>query len=431
MSRGNAKSLFAEIIRRSAWVTLGSVLGRALPILASMLLSRTLGLQKFAIVGIVMTWASIVPSLTTWGIGLVATQTVARYGSASYRIVFRWSIFSAACALVVLHGLLLLCGSGWITVLYPQIQMTEIGPGVLAIGIASSFFVLIQAFLNGAHRPKTLSLLLALSGLLQGVALFVAGIQKDVEHLVTYVLAAFLFNVGASYVLLRPILREHSEVSGPDFITFKSWLRQILPSIGASAAVAPVAFVCASMLANETDGMRQLGAFFALEQLSMLLTYVPSLVVQSTVPVLASLVVEDKNKAFHYVRKMAGYQVAVLAVLIFAAVLSAQFVLTLYGQLVDFRSAYLVMLLNVFITVPLATLGAYIQATGRFSLGSTLNLTWAAVFVLGSYYLQKFGCTGIQVARLLATCVLGFGTAAVFYRVLRQEKNTEYGQARC
>jgi O-antigen/teichoic acid export membrane protein len=396
-----------------------------------MLLSRGLGLQKFAIVGIVMTWASIVPSLTTWGIGLVATQTLARYGSASYRTVFRWSIFSAAFALVVLHGLLLLCGAGWINVLYPQVQMSEIGSSVLAIGIASSFFVLIQAFLNGAHRPKTLSLLLALSGLLQGIALFVAGIQKDVEHLVTYVLMAFVFNVAVSYLLLRPILREQPEVSNRDFMTFKSWLRQILPSIGASAAVAPVAFICASMLANETDGMRQLGAFFALEQLSMVLTYIPSLVVQSTVPVLASLVAEDKNKAFYYVRKMAGYQIAVLAVLVFVASISAQYVLTLYGQLVEFRSAYLVMLLNVFITVPLATLGAYIQATGRFSLGSGLNLAWAASFVLGSFYLQQFGCTGIQVARLLATCVLGLGTAAVFYKLLRQDKDTELGQASC
>lgn len=402
-------------------MTMGSVAGRALPILAGMLLSRTLGLQKFAVVGIVMTWAAIVPSMTTWGIGLVATQTLARYGTPSYRSVVCWGFGSAFVALLVFHGLILLGGANWITAVYPGIQISNVGSSALAIGIASSIFVLIQAFLNGAHRPKILSFLLAFLGVLQGFALMLAAVRRDVVHLVDYLLSAFLLNAVISSIALWTVVKEQVKTSRENPITLRSWLSQILPSIGASAAVAPVTFVCASMLGDEVDGMRQLGAFFALEQIAMMLTYIPTLMVQSTVPVLASLISENKRKAFDYVSKMASYQFAVLALLIVIAALTSKFVLGAYGQLLDFQTPYLLMLLNIIISVPLATLGAYLQATGRFSLGSMLNVAWAVAFLVASFYLQHNGCTGIQIARLLATCVLGVGTVLVFCIMLRHE----------
>jgi len=413
-------SVFREILRRSIWVTAGSIIGRALPLLAGVILTRTFGLEKFAVIGLVLTWIAVVPSLTTWGIGLVATQMMASRGADYYFDIVKWSVLSSLFALVLIQLLLFSIGGSWLAKIYPGIPITDIGPATLATGVCTSIFVLIQAFFNGAHQPKKLAGLLATSGILQGLALGCLVLQGDISNGPLFVLiGAFITSAiaGISFYSILMGNRDSRKSAGLDVVL---WLRKIIPAILSSASVAPVTFICASMITASADGPRELGAFFALEQIGMVLTYIPTLIAQSTVPVLSRLIQEDEGKAVSYVLRMAKYQFLALAAVLCVAVATAPILLSLYGQLSDFRYAYFLLLANVLISVPLGTIGTYLQAAGKFVTGSVLNFVWAGLFVVASILLREGGAAGIEASRLIATCLLGVLTLVLIYLSVRR-----------
>lgn len=414
------RSIAHEILRRSIWVTLGSVIGRALPLLASVLLSRQRGLENFAVVGLVLTWMAVIPSLTTWGIGLVATQTMASQGKDYYRAIVKRSVLSALIGMVIVHTLIWTLGKPWMSKIYPGLSIEKIGPTALAAGAFASFFVLIQAFLNGCHQPKKLSALLAMSGLVQGLALCSVLFARDTESGTVYLAIAAAFTTCFASVVILVDMKNSPPLQDIPDTNLRQWLRKVIPAILSSATVAPITFICASMIASTSGGARELGAFFALEQVGMLLTYVPSLISQSTVPVLSTLVRDDERKAIAYVLKMAKYQFLLLAAMFIAAVPTAPFLLGVYGQLSDFRPAYFLLLTYVLIFVPLGTIGSYLQAAGKFVTGSVLNIIWALVFLGSSTVLRPHGAAGIELARVVATCALGIGTVIVLYLSIRR-----------
>lgn len=406
-------AVLKEIMRRSAWVTVGSVIGRALPIAASMTLAHKMGLGSFALVGLILTWAAIMPSLTTAGIGLVVTQLMAHLGTGFYKSVLKKGVITAIVAIAAVLGAIGLVGEETLSRIYPGMGLEKLSWGVLAIGVLSCFFHLTVSFFSGAHKPRTQSLFLAVLGIGQGIALWVAVLTSRPDSVVINLMVAYGVVISvAIYVVYRTIYNQAGEKTFQ--IGWSGWTRKVVPAILSTATVSPVALVCASFLADEPGGARELGAFFALEQLSMFITYVPSLIVQSSLPVISSEFGRSRWAAARHAFVMAGCQFAVLVVIVAVSIAFAGHILALYGELREYKDAFSVMLFNLLLTVPLATIGIYFQASGRFATGSVINLIWSFVFMMGSYLLQTEGVVGIQIARFIATVVLAVTTFLLF-----------------
>jgi len=425
------RSLLREVARRTAWITAGTVVGRLMPLAGTVLLSRTLGLQDYATVGTIVAWGAIASSVTTAGTAAVTTQALAGVADsrAAASSIIRKSMIAAILAVALLAAALCVSGPRLMEAILPGVVPAALAGIALVVGVAASFFQLFQGILNGLHRPRSNALLTAGGGVLQGIALALGAYLGSVENaVVLYALALGVATLaGGGGVLLQ--LPPQSATPGAIPASPVSWQgfmkRALIVTVG-TGLVAPVTFFCASLLVDEVDGRRQLGAFFLLEQLHGIIAYLPMLITQSSLPVLAAeLSRKGSNGAATYMRKVLMIKAAAALALAAVGYLLTDIVLGVYGDdFASFDRAYHFMLLNAVLMVPLASVGGFVIARGAFLTGCAMNLLWAVVFVALSRAAQDDGCAGIQLARLMATGVLCVFSIGYMAHYLRKEPAT-------
>lgn len=426
-------SLLREVARRTAWITAGTAVGRLMPLAGTVLLSRTLGLEGYATVGTIVAWGTIAGSITTAGTAAVTAQALAGVAGnrAAASSIIRKSMIAAMLAVAVLVAALCLSGPQLMEVILPGVVPAALGGIALAIGVAASFFQLFHGIFNGLHKPRSGALLLAGCGALQGAALAQGAYLASAENaIVLYALALGVATLaGGGGVLLQlpppsatPGAARGSPVSWPGFIK-----RAVVVTVG-TGLVAPVTFFCASLLADEVDGRQQLGAFFLLEQLHGIIVYLPMLIAQSSLPVLASeLGRKGSSAAITYMRNVLIIKAVAALALAVVGYLLTDVVLGAYGaDFASFDRAYHFMLLNAVLMVPLASVGVFVIVRGAFLTGCLMNLLWAVVFVALSLTGQDDGCAGIQLARLMATTVLGIFSLGYMAHYLRKTAATTF-----
>ncbi|MDE2367976.1 MAG: hypothetical protein KGN16_03315 [Burkholderiales bacterium] len=419
--------MWRELLHRSAWLAAGSAFGRLLPLLALISSGHRFDAQGYATVSAAYSWAGVAMSLSSAGL---ATVMVQRLGAIDDRRLQRALVSyygrRAAAASLALAMLAAAFGApGLARIFGPTIDPSAALPAAIAGAMWSQVAVAVAA-LNGCHRARAASGVLAACGLLQGGAMAAALIASPRPLVTAWAIAAG--SAAAAAIAWRQLRRllggrllsAASEAPPPPAVPLRA--HPVLWHTLASAAVLPVAFFASSFVAQGPDGTHQLALYFALEQVYQIVVYLPAVMGQTLLPMVARQLhaqADAERQLMHRLTRLALLAAAIG--LLLAALLgsvAAALVHLLHNPVVRPDDAWALrwMVAAASLAFSLSLLGGAMLGRGQIMNAGQLNLMWALIFVGTAVALASHGTTGLQCARVTASVVLIGATAWMLQR---------------
>lgn len=403
-----------ELMSRSAWLTAGSLVGRLAPYAVLIALGRRLDAVAFASLSIAFAWASVAASLATAALGTVTTQRLAADGGPARRMLALRALRHGATWAGLLSMAVAAVGAPAVSRAFGgHLDPAAFWPA-LVHGLAWSLTLLIAAMLNGLHAVRRSALLQGAGGLSQALGMgvgFVAG----------HDLAALLWGlaIGSAASLAMGLALLHRALPAPQPLPSQLPPRaglDVLWSTLANATVTPVAFAAAALVSRHDAPPGDLAQYQALEQIHQLLLYIPGLVGQALLPLLAA---HDRSAHAQRALRPWVYRSAV-AGLLFAAMMSWQPAWLLHAignpALNDIWATRW-MLFNASLALTLSLLHNDLMARRLYAPTALLSLLWAAMFLgLGSVF---GGVAGMQAGRFVASLLLFAAVCALTSRPIR------------
>ena len=398
-----------RMVRGAFWSLMGTVASRGLMLSALVIVARMVGKEQFGELGIVRSTIASLGALAGVGLGITATKHIADFRQTdperAGRIVTlaeRMSLSAAAAVSLVLF----LC-SPWIA---SRLLNAPHLAGLLGIGCLLLVLEVLKGIqigtLAGLEAFKPMAVV-TLFGSIGAFPVLLAGAYWGGIHGVVWglVASALLQCVLNRIVIGRELHRARIPL-GPS-----GWVQEwpvlwhfSLPAVISATMVGPVNWACITMLANQPGGYAELGVFEAAGQWRTLVSYVSTIVMGSSLPVLSQLYSEGRKRQFKKAL-FSQFLFNTTLTIVLAAVIAllAGRVVGLYGS--DFEDAANVlqlMMLTSCVMVAAQVAGMVNKSTGTLWYGVSLNMIWAIVVILSSYWLVSRGAMGLTVAQLIA-----------------------------
>jgi O-antigen/teichoic acid export membrane protein len=279
--------------------------------------------------------------------------------------------------------------------------------------------------LYGLERFRTAALVNLFRGLV-GLPMLASGLWWGGMRgaIAAMTLTAFLTWVLAQGAVLKecsnqgiPISWQHARAELHTLWTFS------LPAFIASALVGPTTWLGNTVLVNHVNGYTELGAFNAANQWRNAALLLPTILGQTVMPILASLLGQrDRAGARRVVLYSTGTSLGAAVPLAVVFVLWRKVIMGLYGVGFPPYASVLVLLA---ITLLLQTLqmpiGQVIVASGRMWLGAATNLAWSLAFLAAAWLLigRGMGALGLALSYFLSYLIHSVWTGWFGARLLR------------
>jgi O-antigen/teichoic acid export membrane protein len=169
--------------------------------------------------------------------------------------------------------------------------------------------------------------------------------------------------------------------------------------------VTPVLWLCNAILVNQPGGYAQMGLFDAANQWRMAILFLPGVVGQVVLPMLANLDGLDDQVGF---RKALKYNAlingGVALVVSMPVVFLAPYIMKTYGPGFEEGSIVLIILSICTILVSINNVvGQAIASKGRMWIGFFFNLLWAtSLIIMSQEFIKQGGACGLAIAMLIA-----------------------------
>jgi O-antigen/teichoic acid export membrane protein len=200
-----------------------------------------------------------------------------------------------------------------------------------------------------------------------------------------------------------------------------------VPAALGSIMVIPVNWVCSALLVNQPHGYAEMGVYNAANQWFNTLTFLPVVMGSSLLPILSERFGDYDGRSSKRVLKiMMNLNGAILIPCAIGMSLLSPFVMRLYGA--AYGAAWPTLVAVVWTAAVLGVLtpvGNVIAASGRMWLGLSMNAGWAAIYVLSTVVLVRWGAMGLASSRLIAYAVHATWTLAFAWVVIRNRSNHE------
>lgn len=409
VQRVEASSIASRLAHGTFWSLVGTVFARGLSVLASIVVARQLGREEFGALGIIQSTVLNISIFVSYALGMTATKHIAELRSSDPERAGR--ILSLSGVTAALAGVVL---AGALAVGAPMLaERTLAAPrlsGLLRVGSLYLFLTALNGAQIGALAGFEAFRSIARVNLVAGIAtflcmvggVFVAGLGGAVWGLVASTMVGWL----VAHLAVR---READRFGVPfsrrgicrEFPVLKSFS---LPAILASALYGPVGWVCSAMLVNEHNGYAQMGIFNATNQWFAMVMFLPSLLGQVVLPMLAeSAGAGNERRSIRIIQLTLLANAVVVVPLVLLASLASPWLMAFYG--VGFGSEWPVLVISLVTAGILAVqtpVSQALNAEGRVWTVFFMNLGWSAVFILVNALLIDRGATGLVLARLIA-----------------------------
>ncbi|HEY1131526.1 MAG TPA: oligosaccharide flippase family protein [Roseateles sp.] len=412
--------MWREILSRSAWLSAGSLVGRVAPYAVLIMLGRKLDAAAFASLSIAFVWASVAASLATTALGTVTTQRLAADAGPARRAIALRALRHGTAWAGLLAATVAVIGASTASRAFGQhLDLAAFWPA-LAHGMAWSLTLLIATMLNGLHAVRHSALLQGVGGLSQALGMGLGfmvggGLETALWGLVLGSIASLALGGALLRHALPPAAPQTALLPAPTAVVPRASL-DVLWSTLANAAVTPVAFVAAALVTRHGGPPTDLAQFQALEQIHQLLLYVPGLVGQALLPLLAA---HDRGADAQRALRPWIYRSAVAGLAV-AALMGWHpgWLLHFIGNpaLTDVWATRW-MLCSAGLALALSLLNNELLARRLYAPAALLSLLWAATFLgLGS---ALGGVAGMQAGRLVASLLLFAAVCALTSRLSR------------
>jgi O-antigen/teichoic acid export membrane protein len=193
-----------------------------------------------------------------------------------------------------------------------------------------------------------------------------------------------------------------------------------VPAFFAGLMVAPVSWFCSTLLVHQPNGYREMGAYNAANQWFSMLLFIPTALATGIVPILSdTLGGKDLKRSKKVLNFMVKINAAIIIPCVLVLSLLAPYVMRIYGR--DYKDAWptlVVLLVTSGIYALLTPVGEIIAAAGRMWLGFATNLAWAAVLIVATVFLVRWGSFGFASARMIAYFLHATWSFALAYIVI-------------
>lgn len=404
--RLEASPLGYRLAKGAFWSLAGTLISRGLGLCSSILVARMLGQVGFGEIGIIQSTLGMFGTFAGFGLGITATKYVAEFRIKSPARAGRIIALSSVVSWITggVMALLLLVLGPWLathTLAAPHLGgLLQIGSLLLLLGAINGAQT---GALSGFEAFKSIARINLISGFF-AFPLMVGGVWLwGVTGAVLGLIISQAVNCLLNFFALQTEARRAGVLlsyAGSGLEKEILW-RFSLPAVGSGLFVGPVYWVCNSMLVNAPGGYAQMGVFNAANQWFGALLFLPGVLGQAALPVLAErLGQNDRAKA----RKVLGFYVKlngiVVAPIVLIGCLASPWIMASYGP--SFRETWptLVVVLSTAGLVALQTpVGEIIAASGRMWLGALMNAGWAAGFIGLTWGFVHWGALGLAGAR--------------------------------
>ncbi|WP_052263353.1 oligosaccharide flippase family protein [Geobacter pickeringii] len=409
VQRIEASSIASRLAHGTFWSLVGTVFARGLSVLASIVVARQLGREEFGALGIIQSTVLNISIFVSYALGMTATKHIAEFRSGDPEKAGRilsLSGFTAAFAGAVLAGSLAV-GAPILaerTLAAPQLT------GLLRVGSLYLFLTALNGAQTGALAGFEAFRSIARMNLIVGIVTFVCMVGGVVASGLAGAVWGLVASTAVGWLVgHRAVRREAVRFGVP--LSWHGICREMpilksfsLPAILASALYGPVGWVCSAMLVNEHNGYAQMGVFNATNQWFAMVMFLPGLLGQVILPMLAeSSGAGNGRRSLRIIQLTFLANAIVVVPLVLLASLVSPWLMSLYGA--DFGSEWPVLVLSLVTAGILAVqtpLSQAFNAEGRVWTAFFLNLGWAAAFIVLNVLMIKWGARGLVSARLLA-----------------------------
>ena len=418
-------SLGHRLAKSSFWNLAGSVAGRLVSLPSGVLLARLLGRHDYGELG--MIYSSIEPFGIFGGFSLGLT-------AAKYIGEFKRRDPQRAGRILAMSNLTAYFTGGIVSIILflfsAQIAAGPLAAPHLVVPLRISALVLFLNCVDGAQIGglagfeafNHLARLQLLKGALN-LPCFVGGYYLGKLPGILWGLAVSRF-IGL--VLNRIYLNREARKAGVPLILlgFKSELgilwRFSVPAFFAGLMVTPVNWFCSTLLVHQPNGYREMGAYNAANQWFAMLLFIPTALATGIVPILSDTLGEkDFKRSKKVLNFMLKLNAAVIIPCVLVLSLLAPYVMRIYGR--DYKDAWptlIVLLVTSGIYALLTPVGEIIAAAGRMWLGFGTNIAWAAVLIVATFFLVRWGSFGFASARLIAYFLHSLWSFTLAYTVI-------------
>lgn len=428
LDRIAASPLHSRLAAGTFWSLSGLVASRLCGLIASVLIARMLGGTGFGELGVIQGTVGMFSVLAGFGLGITVTKHIAEFRhenpERAGRLIGLCSAVSLLTGAVMSLLLFLLSdpiAAGILSAPHLS-RLLSLSAPLLVLGAWSGVQM---GALTGLEAFKLIAKINLATGLLSfpfmvgGVLL--GGLTGAVAGLLLVGLASCLIGSWA--------LRGELHAAGINVLYsgFQKdrWIlwKFTLPSLLSGLMVAPVAWACSAMLANQPGGYPELGVFNAANQWRLLSLALPAILMQVTLPIMAGqgagTGIKDRRSQILQTLKI-NLVVGLLLLTVFSAL--SPFIMGWYGD--DFKRHWGVFIAAqavTFIQALQSPVVAYWTAQGEMWENFMANVIWGGSVILFSWVFIGKGALGLMYGLLGGFAVFGVLILIKLLSVLRND----------
>lgn len=416
------------------WSFLGTG-ARVLTLAGFMVTARLLGKETYGEIGMIQSTILFLGTFTGFGLGMTTTRHVAALKESEPERTGRIIALTNSVAIILGTMMTTFClgAAPWLAEktlnapnLVPELRMA-------AILLLLTALLGVQAgTLSGLQNFKALAKITIYQGLiffpLSVVLILIWQLKGAVLALVGQTLVGVLLSS-------RIISRECAARGIP--VNFRlAWLEKnilwsfSLPAFLAASMVAPVSWAVRLILVHQENGYAEMGLFNAAFQIAQVLTFIPLVTSQVTIPFFSEI--HDSTDTHYFVKAMNHNVRSIWAIgLIFNFIIigSAPYIMLLFGRtFLEGETVLTVLTCSTVISVIANTLKQGFISSGKVWINFSMNLYWALLILPAAYFLTpSHGAYGLALANLVS--YVGLGIVFLSYCIIKYGRQLFEGLA--
>lgn len=397
LKRIEASDIGLRMARGMFWVMVGTIISRALMLLATMLVARLLGKTGYGELGMIQSTIGMLGEFAGFGLGLTATKYVAEHQKSDP--IRAGHILSLSSVVAIVAGgvmaIALLIFAPWLaahTINAPHLT------DHLRIGAIIIFFSAINGAQTGALSGFEKFKLIANVNLIVGVISFpvvffwtlYGGLTGAVCALgMNLIIKWFLNHISLKMVLNQNMIYLNYKKC---FIESPVLWRFSFPAALSGFVVGPAKWVCGALLVHQPGGYGEMGIYNAANQWTAIILFVPSLIAQVVIPILSSISGENNKKFITLVKSNIYINMLITLVFIIPIILFAQYIMLLYGKEFEIgKNVLRVTAISSLLISINGVIGSAIISKGKMWIGLIFNCVWSVILVLTCYLFISSG----------------------------------------
>ncbi len=407
-------SLVQRIMKGAGWNLIATFLARGVPLIAMIEVARIIDKTSYGELGAVTGTVGMFGVLAAAGMGITAAKHVAEFRNSNKectgRIICMSTVTSTTVGVIL--GLFLFFAADWMA-------SHVLGEPHLAEGLRVGAFILILTALQAAQTGVLIGFeafkLMSMANVILGILTFSFVVYgATVGHLYG-TLIGFLGAGIAGVIINTFAIRKVMAAESVPFrmnMTPSEWhiLRHFsLPSLAGALMFAPVHWLSMTMLINQPEGFSEMAVFTAANKWFALLLFLPGVITNTLMPIFSGLVNDgDYVKLKESLKTGAGMIALIILPMSVVIIIASPLIMKLYGP--AYSDGW-----PVFVAIVLAAVSAgvvnlltnLLAAFNRMWVRLISDIAWAAIYILGTYYLLQlgYGALGLAVAMFMAFMV--------------------------